>query len=162
ELVKTTALAIEKLQGVEKVKYGQGVVEKLFVITRWIRMSGLAIMGLLSLAAVFLISTTIRLTVFARRREISIMKYLGATDWFIRWPFVLEGIMLGLAGALVSVLMLYFGYHSLLQVVTTTLPFVPMQKETSIILNVYELIVALGAVIGALGSLISVRKYLKV
>lgn len=162
EQVKSTALTIEKLQGVEQVKYGQGVVEKLLVITRWIRMSGVAVMALLSLAAVFLISTTIRLTVFARRKEISIMKYLGATDWFIRWPFVLEGIMLGLVGALVSVCMLYLGYHSLVQVVTNTLPFLPMQSENSIILNVYELIIALGVVIGALGSLISVRKYLKV
>ncbi len=162
EQVRPAADKFGTIEGVAKVKYGQGVVEKLFAITKWVRITGLVVMGLLALAAIFLISTTIRLTVFARRREINIMKYLGATDWFIRWPFILEGIILGLLGSLVAVLVLYFAYYNLNQALLQSFPFVPMQRDMSIILKVYELIIGIGVGLGAIGSMISVRRFLKV
>lgn len=162
EQVKPTAEKIGAIQGVAKVKYGQGVVEKLFAITRWVRITGLMIMGLLALAAVFLISTTIRLTVFARRREINIAKYLGATDWFIRWPFILEGIILGLVGSLVAVLILYFAYANLNTALQNSFPFIPLQRDMSVIFKVYDLLMGLGVALGAIGSMISVRKFLRV
>ncbi|MBQ1511843.1 MAG: permease-like cell division protein FtsX, partial [Selenomonadaceae bacterium] len=93
EMVETAANAIVKMDGVEEAKYGQDVVEHLFDITRLMRIFGLALMVLLAGATLFIISNTIRLTVFARRKEIAIMKYVGATDWFIRWPFLLEGMV---------------------------------------------------------------------
>ena len=97
-VVESAAEAIDSLQGVEEAKYGQDVVEHLFDITRLMRIFGFVLMGLLGGATLFIISNTIRLTVFARRREIAIMKYVGATDWFIRWPFLLEGVVLGCIG----------------------------------------------------------------
>jgi cell division transport system permease protein len=78
------------MPGVNQVSYGQGVVDKLLELTYWIRLVGMAIVGLLGLCAIFLIATTIRLTMYARRREIGIMKMVGATDWYVRWPFLLE------------------------------------------------------------------------
>ncbi|WP_288312032.1 permease-like cell division protein FtsX, partial [uncultured Selenomonas sp.] len=87
DLVETAAAAITRMDGVEQAKYGQDVIEHLFAITRLIRIFGLALMVLLAGATLFIISNTIRLTVFARRKEVAIMKYVGATDWFIRWPF---------------------------------------------------------------------------
>ena len=84
EMVETAAKAIERMEGVESAKYGQDVVEHLFDITRLMRIFGLVLMLLLAGATIFIISNTIRLTVFARRKEIAIMKYVGATDWFIR------------------------------------------------------------------------------
>lgn len=162
EQVKPVADKFGTIEGVAKVKYGQGVVEKLFALTKWVRITGLVVMGLLALAAVFLISTTIRLTVFARRREINIMKYLGATDWFIRWPFILEGVILGLAGSLVAVLVLYFAYYNLNLALQQSFPFVPMQRDMRVILKVYELIIGIGVGLGAVGSMISVRRFLKV
>ena len=89
DLVETAAKAIDRMDGVQEAKYGQDVIEHLFAITRLIRIFGLVLMVLLAGATLFIISNTIRLTVFARRKEIAIMKYVGATDWFIRWPFLL-------------------------------------------------------------------------
>jgi len=89
---------LKGLPGVAKVSFKEEIIERLFALTKAIRLAGLAVVLLLVGATIFLISNTIRLTVFARRREISIMKLVGATDWFIRWPFVLEGLCLGLRG----------------------------------------------------------------
>lgn len=95
ERVKPVAQAITQFKGVENAKFGQEMVEHLFALTKMVRIFGVILMAFLALAALFIISNTIRLTVFARRKEIGIMKYVGATDWFIRWPFLLEGMILG-------------------------------------------------------------------
>lgn len=88
ERVKPVAQTISQFKGVENAKFGQEVVEQLFSLTKMIRVFGvILIVASLALAALFIISNTIRITVFARRKEIGIMKYVGATDWFIRWPF---------------------------------------------------------------------------
>ncbi|MGQ9824418.1 MAG: permease-like cell division protein FtsX, partial [Desulfotomaculales bacterium] len=96
QLVPRLAGEITGLPGVEQVRYGQGLVEKLLAVTRGIRIAGWVTMVVLGCAAIFLISTTIRVSVFSRRHEIGIMKLLGATNWFIRVPFLLEGLFLGL------------------------------------------------------------------
>jgi len=160
--VKGIADKIKGMSGVEKVKYPLEVVQKLFLLIKWVRITGAVIILLLGLAAVFLISTTIRLTVFARRREIGIMKFLGATDWFIRWPFILEGIMLGLAGAVVAIVVLYFSYSSLIDALMRSVPFVPVQTDLQTVFLMLEALLGVGILIGALGSIISVRKFLKV
>lgn len=112
--VPKIAKRIEKIDGIYKVKYGQGIVEKLFEVTRWVRIVSIAIIVLLALGAVFLIATTIRLAIFSRRKEIYLMKLIGATDWFIRWPFFIEGLVLGTAGALIAVGILALAYNSLI------------------------------------------------
>ncbi len=101
--VDGVANLLSRMPGIDQVSYGQGVVDKLLELTYWIRLVGLAIVVLLGLCAIFLIATTIRLTMFARRREIVIMKLVGATDWYVRWPFLLEGIILGAAGAAIAI-----------------------------------------------------------
>jgi len=113
DLVPSVAEKIEDLHGVDGVRYGHGVVEKLLVLSQWVRTMGLAIVVLLGVAAVFLIATTIRLSVYARRQEIGIMRILGATNWFIRMPFMLEGMLLGLLGGLVTSGVIYLGYSTL-------------------------------------------------
>lgn len=162
EQVKPAAREIETMFGVDKVKYGQGVVEKLFAITNWVRLAGSIIIGLLSLAAVFLIYTTIRLTVFARRKEINIMKYLGATNWFIKLPFVLEGLVIGLLGAGVAVAILYFAYASLLETVSLSLPTLPLTRDWRQLVLVFEGLLGAGVLLGVSGSFIAVRRYLQV
>jgi len=161
-LVPSVAQKIELLDGVEKVRYGRGVVEKLMVISRWVRTTGVAVVVLLGAAAVFLIATTIRLSVYARRREIGIMKVLGATNWFIRMPFMLEGMVLGLLGGLVTAGIIYFGYHSLVARVNSTLPFIQLIDESQIINYTLGGLTGLGLLLGILGSAISVRRFLKV
>jgi cell division transport system permease protein len=162
EQVTGVADQIRPMSGVEKVKYPLEVVQKLLALTKWLRLAGAIVIILLGLAAIFLISTTIRLTVFARRREIGIMKFLGATDWFIRWPFIMEGVFLGLAGALVAILVIYFSYSSLIESIKTTLPFLPIQTDVNTVVLLLEALLGVGILIGAIGSIISVRKFLKV
>lgn len=162
EMVKTAAENIERLEGVEMAKYGQDVMEHLFDITRLIRIFGFALMFVLALATLFIIANTIRLTVFARRKEIAIMKYVGATDWFIRWPFVLEGMVMGLLGSLVASVILRFSYAGITAKIYNTLAFLPLIPEYPF-LNYVTLVVIIGGMImGAVGSAVSIKRFLKV
>ncbi len=160
--VKPVAQAISQIKGVENAKYGQEIVEQLFTLTKMIRIFGLVLIAFLALAALFIISNTIRLTVFARRREIGIMKYVGATDWFIRWPFLLEGIILGFGGALVAVLLLNQTYGALIHQVYESLAFLPLIPQYPFINYISIVLLLIGTVIGALGSTISLRKFMQV
>lgn len=162
ERVKPVAQAISQLKGVENAKFGQEVVEHLFDLTKMMRIFGLVLILFLALAALFIISNTIRLTVFARRREIGIMKYVGATDWFIRWPFLLEGTLLGLGGAVIAVLFLNQTYSALTHEVYESLTFLPLIPQYPFITNLSLILLVTGAAIGALGSSISLRRFMKV
>jgi cell division transport system permease protein len=160
--VKTAAQAMMQLKGVENAKYGQEVIEQLFALTKMVRIFGLVIIVFLALAALFIISNTIRITVFARRKEIGIMKYVGATDWFIRWPFLLEGMMLGFGGALLAVLFLNETYGVLIHQVYESLAFLPLIPQYPFITHISVVLLMAGTVIGALGSTISLRRFMKV
>lgn len=162
--VEKVANKLQALPETEKVDYGKGVVEKLFAITKWVRMIGLSFIVLLGLAAVFLIATTIRLTVFARRREIQIMKILGATNWFIRWPFLMEGMVIGFIGALIAVLVVDSSYLAVTNYITRELNFnmFGLQKDTRFLVILGASMLGVGTLIGTIGSGISIRKFLKV
>lgn len=160
--VRGVAQAVSNIKGVEKLRYEKEIVERLFTITRMIRTVGLIIIVFLALAAMFIISNTIRLTVFARRREIGIMKYVGATDWFIRWPFLLEGMMLGFLGALIAVLLLTKFYSVFIGYVTVSIAFMPILPSYPIVIYLGVFLLGVGMAIGALGSTISLRRFLHV
>lgn len=162
EQVPALAGQFMELRQADQVRYGQGVVEKILAFSRWVRIAGMITMVLLGAAAVFLIATTIRLSVFSRRREIEIMKFLGATNWFVRLPFLLEGMALGLFGSLLAVAVIYAGYISLVGNIQFSLPFMQLVTDRREILPVLEGLTLLGIAIGAAGSMISVRKFLKV
>ncbi|HCP95550.1 MAG TPA: cell division protein FtsX [Anaerovibrio sp.] len=162
EMVKTAAENIEKFEGVDSAKYGQDVMEHLFDITRLIRIFGFALMMVLALATLFIISNTIRLTVFARRKEIAIMKYVGATDWFIRWPFVLEGIVMGFLGSLIASVVLRFTYSGITAKIYDTLAFFPLIPEEPFLNYVTMIVVIGGMIMGAIGSTVSIKRFLKV
>ena len=162
DMVETAAKQIERMDGVESAKYGQDVVEHLFDITRLVRLFGVMLILLLGGATVFIIANTIRLTVFARRREIAIMKYVGATDEFIRWPFVLEGIVLGCIGGVVSAFVLRSFYAGVTNKVYDTLAFFPLIPQSPFMTYVSIVIVLLGMAIGAAGAWVSLKRFLKV
>lgn len=161
-LVETAAAAITRMDGVEQAKYGQDVIEHLFAITRLIRIFGLALMVLLAGATLFIISNTIRLTVFARRKEVAIMKYVGATDWFIRWPFLLEGMVLGFVGGVLAAIALQSFYAVMAAKIYETLAFFPLLPQYPYMYYVSAAILLSGMGIGALGSTISLKRFLKV
>ncbi|HHW03342.1 MAG TPA: ABC transporter permease [Thermoanaerobacterales bacterium] len=159
--VASVAGEIQNLKGVEEVKYGKGVVEKLFNIIYWIRLLGLVIMVVFAAVSIFIISNTIRLTVFARRREINIMKYIGATDWFVRWPFLIEGMVLGFIGSAIAIGILAGGYVYLYNIVKLNIPMIsliPMEEFYNYALG----FLAIGMFIGAFGSSFSIRRFLHV
>jgi cell division transport system permease protein len=160
--VKPVVEELKKLPGVAKVSFKEEIIERLFALTRAIRYVGLGIAILLIAGTVFLISNTIRLTVFARRREIAIMKLVGATDWFIRWPFLLEGICLGFIGSLPALLLVGRFYRWLAANVYSTLPFIPLLSPDQVLGHLSLLLMGLGILVGGLGSAISVRRFLRV
>ena len=162
ELVKTAAASIERYDGVESARYGQDVMEHLFDMTRLIRIFGFSIMLVLALATLFIIANTIRLTVFARRKEIAIMKYVGATDWFIRWPFILEGMVMGLFGSLIAAIVLRFAYTGVVEAIYESLAFFPLIPTYPFINYVTFLVIISGMIIGATGSALSLKRFLKV
>lgn len=162
EQVKPVSQAISQLKGVENAKYGQEVIEQLFTLTKMIRIFGLLLIVFLGLAALFIISNTIRITVFARRKEIGIMKYVGATDWFIRFPFMIEGMILGFGGALCAVLILSQTYSALTDKVYESLAFLPLIPKNPFLTNISMILLIVGTAIGALGSTISLKRFMKV
>ena len=160
--IKVLTPQIGQLPKVETAKFGQEVVEHLFQLTKILRLGGIVLVVFLAMATLFIISNTIRLTVFARRKEIIIMKYVGATDWFIRWPFLLEGMTLGFFGAVVAFVLINSIYASLLDRIHATLAFLPLLPTSPLLLYVDLFLLAAGTGIGALGSYISLRKFLRV
>lgn len=163
EQLKTAAEVVAKYQGVETVQYGKDIIEQLYKVAQVIRLSGIVLIIFLAGAELFIISNTIRLTVFARRREIQIMKYVGASNGFIRWPFLFEGMVIGFLGSGFASLILWEGYKTVVsEMVAAGLVFIPMIPLWPFMGYTTLIILAAGIVIGVMGSAISLRKYMKV
>ncbi len=162
EDIPQVAREIERYPGVDYVDYGSGVVEPLFQFTGVVRWVGLLFMGVLAVTAVFLISHTIRLTVYIRRKEIMIMKYVGATEWFIRWPFIFEGLILGFVGALIPIFIIQYSYQTSVLWMQENIYFISMLPPEAVMQELVTLLIPLGMILGVVGSGISVRRFLKV
>jgi cell division transport system permease protein len=170
---QTVAVAAQKIQAINEtdpdqpimsVKYGAGTVEKLFKVTNALRNIGLIIVAGLGVMAMFLISTTIRTSIFSRRREIEIMKLVGATNAFIRWPFFVEGVLIGLIGSGVTTAVLLSGYTWLIGTTEKDigLYMIELASVEEVAWIVAGSILGLGVLLGIWGSVISVRKFLRI
>lgn len=154
---------VKKYPQVDDVQYGQEIVEQLYRVAQFIRISGIILILFLAAAELFIISNTIRLTVFARRREIQIMKYVGATNGFVRWPFLFEGMVIGFIGSGISSILLWLCYRMIQEEIHNAgLVFIPLLAMYPFIVHVAIFLLTAGIIIGALGSAISLRKYMKV
>ena len=163
DALKSAAVIVGGFDEVDGVQYGQDIIEKLYQISRAIRLGGMLLIVFLAGAELFIISNTIRLTVFARRREIQIMKYVGATNSFIRWPFMLEGMIIGLIGSGLASFILWQLYAQTIHgAAEAGLVFIPLIGVYPFMAYVTLFLLAIGIFIGALGSSISIRKYMKV
>ena len=162
EIISKVVGSIRGMPGIYSIQDGRGVVDKIITITRTIKWVGSIIFILLIGVSLFLIGNTIKLTVYSRRKEVGIMKYIGATDWFIRWPFIIEGIIIGMTGAIVANLVLYYLYRMVY--VKASAAFIMMQliSPQYVITTALGLFVLAGMVIGAAGSVMSIRKFLNV
>ena len=157
---------INEIENVEDVIAQSETVVALVNVANGIRFVSTGILILLVIISVFIIANTIKLTVHARRKEISIMKYVGATNGFIRWPFIVEGIIIGIVAASLSILLLGVGYNAIVGEISKSFISTLMSVKLLTFSEVFPLVITvymgLGIGIGALGSIISMRKYLEV
>jgi len=160
----TVAKQIDALDNTYEVLYGKGKIEKLFNFLNISRNVGIVLIIALLLTAMFLISNTIKITIIARRNEIEIMKLVGATNWFVRIPFILEGLWLGLLGSIIPITVVTILYTQLHSVIAPRLKgeIFQMLNVTPFIFEVDLLILLMGVFIGIWGSFMSVRKFLKI
>lgn len=162
EIVSEVVKSIDNMPGIEVIKDGRGVVDKIIKITSTIRWIGIVILIILVGVSLFLIGNTIKITVYSRRREIGIMKYIGATDWFIRWPFIIEGMIIGVIGAFISDIVLYYLYRIMYAKFSSSLVLMQLVSPQYVYTNILALFILCGILIGSLGSILSMRKFLAV
>ena len=165
DLEKADALAEHAAgyAGIEDVKYYKSTVDKLLRATKFIQISAIVIMIFLIIVSIIVVSNTIKLTVFNRAEEISIMKYVGATNWFIRGPFLVEGILIGVISAIISLAITYLVYDQIVDIIgdqAYQMLSMPMVPVGFLIYNFAWIFLALGVSIGSCGSIISMRKFL--
>jgi len=147
---------------IDDIFYGQEIVEKVNKFTQVIRIIGTILVVLLGIASMFIVSNTIKLTVYARKEEIEIMKLVGATNGFIRMPYIIEGIVQGFLGSLVAVIIIMFSYPQIVNNLKDILPFIPFVTNSAELLVLYSKLIFSVIFLGVIGSLISVRKFLDV
>lgn len=155
-----TVKQIGKIEGVQKVGSRSDSAEKLTNISRMISSVGFWVVLILSIVSLFIISNTIRITMFSRRLEISIMKSVGATDWFIRIPFVVEGIIIGVISALGATLFLKLLYETAVNAIKQLIPFTKIPFNSMFSQILFGFLLA-GILFGAVGGVISISRYLK-
>lgn len=163
---KTAELArqIDALKGTSDVLYGKGKIDKFFHIVDTTRTVGLIFIAALVLMAVFLISNTIKLTIAARQHEIEIMKLVGATNNYVRVPFMLEGMWLGLLGSMLPIVAVAIGYMNLYERLSPVVQneVFSFLEPTNFLMLLSVILLVMGVVIGIFGSAMSIRKYLAV
>ena len=162
EKMPAAAAVIENLAGVELGRYGQDTVQNMSAFSKALWGGCIAIIAAMVVAALVLVNSTIRLTVSARSEEIAIMKYIGATDFYVKIPFFLEGVILGIIGGAVAFLLLYFGYGAAIDYAGEHIAFLSLITDRTLVVKVGLYLLLGGAVLGGIGSNIAVRKYLRV
>lgn len=158
------AKKIETLPYVDDVGYGKDIVDQLFSFTDFARKIGIFLITGLMFTTMFLIANTIKLTIVARKREIMIMKLVGATNGFIRWPFFVEGLLLGVVGSLIPIGILALAYQKFYESFSQRIEFmfVELLPTDPLVFRIAGILIGIGAFIGIWGSMMSVRKFLRV
>ena len=153
---------VTTIPGVDEIVFGQDFVKFMEIAIRLVLIAGLILLFLTGLAVLYIVVNTIQLTVYSRRKEIEIMKLVGATDSFVRWPFLLEGMILGLLGAGLALLLLNEGYAYLVYRLQHYRRFLPLLTGEDIKLILAVTLLSMGLFFGGFGSHISLKRYLKV
>ncbi len=153
---------IKKMKNVDSVNEHSDVAKKLNSISSAVKWVGLWLFVLLAAVSLFIIVYTIKLAVYVRRREVNIMKFVGATDWFIRWPFFVEGVLIGIFSGAVATVLQWYLYGGLIKHLFVSLRIINPVAYSTVALPLSLGFVGSGIVLGVVGSLISVRKYLTV
>lgn len=154
-----------KYQGIESIQHAQKLTEVLMTIDTVFKIVAFVLIAILCVIAIGIIMNTIKLTVFIRKNEINIMKYVGATDWFIRWPFVIEGIIIGIIGSAIPTVLCWLGYQKIYTMFNNTNLLAALghlRTADELFIYIAPVTIGVGIVLGAIGSINSIRKHLKV
>lgn len=162
--IKETAQNIKNINKVSLVRYGEGIVEQLLSVLKVVEKFLITIVVALVLVTIFLVSNTIKITIFSRRKEIEIMRLVGASNFNIKLPFIVEGLFLGFLGSLIPIVVTIYGYNALHQYVSleNISPFLQLVTPSPFIYIVSLILLLIGTIVGMFGSSNSVRKYLKI
>jgi cell division transport system permease protein len=161
ELLPAVVKEISKIKSIDEVRYSGKLVDQIKSLVDAVRIGGAALVILISFATLLIVVNTIRLTVLARETDIYIMKLVGATNAFVKWPFIIEGVLLGVLGGLCSFVVLKVAYDAMSIKISQALPFLPLLRNQSLLTVVYVVTVIGGTALGMLGAYISVSKVLK-
>lgn len=159
-LTEAVSEKLKAIPGVERVTDFQETAGIIYSISESIRNFSLWIIAILCIISAFIISNSIKVSVFSRRKEIHIMKYIGATNWFVRWPFLIEGVFVGVIGAIIAFFVIWLVYWRITVAVNISfIALVPFVQMVWVLIGAFLIV---GIFIGFVGSLISIRKHLKV
>ncbi|MFZ2679850.1 permease-like cell division protein FtsX [Clostridium sp.] len=154
--------AVEDMTGVESITNQQELIEKISRVVDFVQILGVVLFFVFIGVSIFLIMNTIKLAVYSRRREVGIMKFVGATDWFIRWPFVIEGMIIGAVGSLLATVILYFIYRGIFGFIASNLLIANLVPVSFVLTTLLGGFLLGGIVVGAIGSIAALRKFLVV
>jgi cell division transport system permease protein len=159
------SIIVNKLKGhpeIDDIRHDRETVDRLIAFVKAARWIGIVFAALLAFASLVLISNAIRLAIYARRKEIGIMRLVGASNWFIRWPFLFEGIIQGVIGAIAAIGLLYVVQISVIDKIRQAITFIPVGANGSEFMQLVLGLIVAGMTIGAAGSALALRRYLKV
>ncbi len=162
KMADSVVAAVSAIEGVEEVKNRSDILDKIIATTRGLQIFAFAAMIAFAFMSIFIISYTIKMSVMARSNEIEIMKYVGATDWYIRWPFIIEGAVMGLVAAAITFIPVYIIYGKLNLWWSSNIPMVDLVSMADIRNVLILAFVLSGCILGAIGSIVSIRKHLRV
>jgi len=161
DILPSVAKQISNIDLIDEVRYSGKMIDQMMSLIGAVRVGGIGMVILLSLATLLIVVNTIRLTVIARETDIYIMKLVGATNTFIKWPFIIEGIFIGVLGGVFSFLILKFSYDSATLKLSSALPFLPIVNDAFLLSVIYLSMIFGGMALGMFGGYISVSKLLK-
>lgn len=151
---------VGELPGVESIGNQQELIETITGVVKGVRVVGFVLFVVMIAISIFLIMNTTKITVFSRRREVGIMKFVGATDWFIRWPFIIEGMIIGFVGALIAVVLLFFGYKAIFSMIVSNMLIVDLVNPSYVLGQLSWMFGLGGLASGGVASFVALRKFL--
>lgn len=152
---------VETLSGISDAKYGEDTVDNMFTMLKWVRYFGIGLIILLIIASIVIVAFNIKITVASRKWEIVIMRYVGASNWYIRWPFCIAGMVMGLLGGIASVGLLYGTYSLVIDKLSSVLVFMNLVSFNMSFVYMFLVMIVFGVFLGSAGSLLSLNVYLK-
>jgi len=161
ELLPLVAKEVSRIPVISEVRYSGQLIAQIKSLVDAVRIGGVALVILISFATLLIVVNTVRFTVLARETDISIMKLVGATDTFVKWPFIIEGVLFGVIGGLLSALILKIAYEAVVLRVSSALPFFPVVSNKFMLTFIYLVMIIGGTLVGLLGAYISVSRVLK-